>query len=149
MIPVTEPPTMPADKHARHLNVLSRLAVSIPYPVKTNARLAACVVYKNDIVSFGINEMKSHPFQAKWGTNKEAIFLHAEVSAIKNALKQISLKEFEKSTLYVCRVRYEDWTKQKIVFGLSRPCDGCIRCISTFNLRSVYYSLDDSGYQLL
>ena len=143
------PPTMAGPRHSHYMNTLSKIATDIAYPVKNNARLAACVVYKNDIVSFGINEMKSHPFQAKWGTNKEAIFLHAEVSAIKNALKQITLKEFEKSTLYVCRVRYEDWTKQRLVFGLSKPCDGCIRCISTFNLRSVYYSLDDSGYQLL
>lgn len=136
-------------KHTRYMNILSKVAADIVSPVGGNARLAACIVYKNDIVSFGINERKSHPFQARYGKNKDAVFLHAETSAIKNALKYITQDELEKSTLYVCRVKFEDYTRSKMIFGLSRPCSGCFRCINTFGIKKVIYSLDNSSFGVL
>ena len=149
-------PTMPkvskgalGDKHTKYLNVLSKIASDITFPVRKNARMSACIVYKNDIVSFGVNEMKSHPFQAKYGKNEDAIYLHAETSAIRNALKYISTEELEKSTLYVCRVKFDDSFKRKLIFGLSKPCPGCERCISTFGIKNVVYSMDNCGYQIL
>lgn len=133
-------------KHSRYLNILSKVAADIPVPVKGNNRMSACIVYKNDIVAFGINERKSHPFQAKYRKNDEAVFLHAETSAIKNALKYITVEELEKSTLYVCRIKYQDFNKRKLVFGLSKPCCGCMNCIEAFNIRNVIYTLDTAGY---
>jgi deoxycytidylate deaminase len=149
-------PRMPEDqgrasggKHTKFMNILSKLAADIPNPVGGNARLSACIVYKGDIVSFGVNEMKSHPFQARYGKNKDSVFLHAETSAIKNALKYIATEELEKSTLYICRVKFQNYTKQKLIFGLSRPCSGCFRCINTFNIKNVIYTLDGDGYATL
>ena len=104
-------------RHSRYINVLSRMAADITSPVGGNARLAACVVYKNDIVSFGLNEKKSHPFQAKYGKNSDAVYLHAETSAIKNALKYLSVEELADSSLYVCRVKFYDQNKKKLIFG--------------------------------
>lgn len=137
------------DKHSRYLNILSKLATDIVSPVSGNARLAACVVLKNNIVSFGVNEKKSHPFQARYGKNKDAVYLHAETAAIKNALKYISVAELEKATLYVCRVKFSDAAKKAFIFGLSKPCSGCFRCINTFNIKQVVYSLDKTGYSVL
>lgn len=136
-------------KHTKYMNMLSKVASDIIQPVGGNARLSACVVYKGDVVSFGINEMKSHPFQAKYGKNSDSVYLHAETSAIKNALKYITQEELEKATLYICRVKFMDYTKKQLIFGLSRPCSGCFRCISTFNIRHVVYSLDGNGYSVL
>lgn len=136
-------------KHIKYLNMLSKVAADIPQPVGGNARLSACIVYKGDIVSFGINEKKSHPFQAKYGKNADSVFLHAETSAIKNALKYITQEDLEKSTLYVCRVKYMDYTKKQMIFGLSKPCPGCFRCINTFNIRQVVFSLDGNDYSVL
>mgnify|MGYP006273456737 CR=1 FL=1 len=136
-------------RHSRYMNILSKIASDIEDPVGGNARLAACIVYRNDIISFGINRMKSHPFQAKYGKNPNSVFLHAETCAIKNALKYITEEELSKSTLYICRVKYHDAGKRDMVFGLSRPCPGCFRCINTFNIRKVVYTLDNEGYDLL
>jgi deoxycytidylate deaminase len=147
-------PTMPEDgnsssghRHARYMNILSKIAADLS-PVRS-ARLAACVVYKNDIVSFGVNEMKSHPFQARYGKNKDSVFLHAETSAIKNALRTLSYDELERSTLYVCRVRFIDFNKRGMIFGMAKPCNGCFRCINTFNIKNVIYSLDNLGFSRL
>jgi len=135
------------DKHSKYLNILSKIASDLS-PVKS-ARLAACVVYKNDIVSFGTNLMKSHPFQARYGKNKDAVYLHAETSAIKNALKYISIEDIKRCSLYICRVKYEAADKTKLIFGTAKPCPGCFKCINTFDIKNVYFTLDNQTYSVL
>lgn len=136
-----------SDRHNKFFNILSKIASDIS-PVRS-ARLAACVVLRNDIISFGVNEMKTHPFQARYGKNGNAIFLHAETSAIKNALKYIDVNELAKCSLYICRVKYYDCSKQQLIFGTAEPCPGCFRCINTFNIKNVYYTLDSQQYGVL
>ncbi|MFM7851590.1 MAG: hypothetical protein ACKO96_06630, partial [Flammeovirgaceae bacterium] len=65
---------MPSDekstegKHYKYIEMLSKIAVAIE-PVR-KARIAACLVYRNEIISFGINQMKTHPFQAQFSKNQ-------------------------------------------------------------------------------
>lgn len=112
----------------------------------TRARLAACVVYKSKIVSFGVNQYKSHPFQLLYGKNKESIFLHAEVDAIYRATKRLTSYELSRSTIYVARVKRVSTMTPDLVFGLAKPCIGCARCIATFNLKRIVYTTDDGGF---
>jgi tRNA(Arg) A34 adenosine deaminase TadA len=146
-------PIMPdspsGNRHDRYMNILAKVAWDTQSTPTGNARLASCVVLYNDIVSFGVNEMKSHPFQARYGKNKNSVYLHAETCAIKNALRYISVSDLTKSTLYTCRVKFEDQTRHKLIFGLAKPCSGCIRCISAFGIRRVVFSLDNYGYDML
>ena len=143
-------PTMPRTnnhvlgRHTKIMNILSKIARDIINPPVGNARMAACVVYRGDIVSFGVNEMKSHPFQAKYGKNENSVYLHAETAAIKNALKNITEQELSNSSLFICRVKFSDCNKTKMTFGLAKPCIGCFRCINTFNIKKVYFSLDNT-----
>ena len=134
-------------KHSKNINILSKIAVSVE-PV-AQARIAASIVYRNEIVSVGVCQKKTHPFQAQYGKNEDCIYLHAETDAIKNAIKLIGLEELAKSTLYVCRVKFEDYSKKKFLFGLAKPCIGCARAIANFNIGKVVYSLDNEGYQVL
>ena len=133
-------------KHLKILELLSLVAEEVDVSQqRSNARLAAAVVYKNEIVAIGVNQKKSHPFQAKFGKNGHAIFLHAEISAIKNALQHIDEKELSKSTLYVCRVKYVSPRKGSFTWGLAKPCVGCQRAIVTFDIKSVIYSEEGRG----
>lgn len=134
-------------KHSKNINILSKIAVSVEPVAK--ARIAASIVYKNEIISFGICQRKTHPFQAQYSKNDDCIFLHAETDAIKNAVKLLTLGELSKSTLYICRVKFEDYSKRKFLFGLAKPCIGCARAIANFNISRVIYSLDNEGYQVL
>jgi hypothetical protein len=119
-------------------------------PSSTNrARLAACLVYKNNIISYGINQMKSHPFQARFSRNSESIYLHAETDCIKNALRIIDINEISKSTLYICRIKYCDTSKKQLIWGLSKPCNGCAKAIATFNIKNVVYTCDNGFYKYL
>lgn len=134
-------------KHAKYMDILRKLAIDSE-PV-ARAKLAAMIVYKNTIISFGFNQRKSHPFQAKFGKNGDAIFLHAETDCIKNALRILDIDDLRKASLYVCRVKWDSAERNDIVYGLAKPCSGCARAIANFGIRNVYYSLDDEGYAKL
>lgn len=142
-------PTMAGkrDKNLKILDILSKLAVTVE-PV-ASARIAAAVVYKNDMISFGINQKKTHPFQVKFQRNHQSIFLHAETDAIKNALRFIDQEQLSKSTLYICRMKYIGTDRREFVQGLSKPCEGCTKAIATFDIKNVVYSLDNEGYDIL
>jgi tRNA(Arg) A34 adenosine deaminase TadA len=112
------------------------------------ARLAACITYKGKIVSFGLNRLKSHPFQLLYGKNKDALFLHAEVDAIYRAIKRLDAQELSKSTLYVARVKRASSVHKGFINGLARPCVGCARCIATFGLKKVVYTTEQ-GFDIV
>lgn len=108
---------------------------------------SALILYKNEIISVGFNRIKSHPFQKKYAKANEAIFLHAEISAIKQSLRRISLKELSKSTMYVARIRLNNENKPHFMY--SKPCDGCMRAISEFDIRKVFYTEDGGIFNQL
>ena len=118
-------------------NETFKLAQSVE-PVR-GARIAAAVVRKGKVVSFGYNHKKSHPFQAKFCKNNHAVFFHAEVHAIKNALNSVNVDDRSKCDLYIVRAKRNKENK-KWLTGLSKPCSGCQKCIDLFDLNSVYYS---------
>jgi len=131
------------------LSYLEKIAMAIDVNSCNRARLAACLVYKNDIIAVGVNQMKSHPFQQKFSKNVESIYLHAETDCLKNALRLATPQEIAKSTLYVCRVKHHDTEDRKLVWGISRPCMGCIRAIVAYDIKKVVYSCDNNGYEYL
>jgi deoxycytidylate deaminase len=136
----------PPTKHLKVLRLLSVIASDVPQMTKrSRARLAAAVVYKNQIVAVGTNQKKSHPFQHRYSPTEDAIYLHAETDVIKNALKNIDEKQLAKATLYICRVKHTAGSGSPLTWGLSKPCDGCDKAIATFNIKNVVYSLEGEG----
>jgi deoxycytidylate deaminase len=131
----------------KYFNFLAKKAQQVE-PVR-RARLAACLVYKNEIISFGYNQKKSHPFQKQYGKSEEAIFLHAEIAAIVGALKNHDLETIKKSSMYVLRLK-KVGKSPIMVQGLARPCIGCQRALAQFDIREVYYTTDQIDcYQCL
>jgi tRNA(Arg) A34 adenosine deaminase TadA len=104
-----------------------------------NQTLAACVVKRNKIISFGHNKKKTHPLQNKFNKHPQAIYLHAEIDAIKNALKRLSVENLVGSTLYIVR------TKKDGSEGLAKPCCGCMQAIESFNIGKVIYTTNAQG----
>ena len=103
--------------------------------------IAAALVYKSKIVSYGVNQMKTHPYQSKYARNEDAIFWHAETSAIYTAEK-LRFDRFEQATLYIARMKYDSSEKKNFISGLSAPCEGCFRCIKDYKIKKVIYTLD-------
>ena len=109
-------------------------------PVR-GARIAAAVVRRGKVISYGYNHKKSHPFQTRFCKNRHAVFFHAEVHAIKNALKSVDVEDLSKCELYIVRAKRNS-TNRKWITGMSKPCSGCQKCIDLFDLKSVYYSIE-------
>jgi deoxycytidylate deaminase len=116
-----------------------KLAQSVE-PVR-GARIAAAVVRRGKVISYGYNHKKTHPFQTRFCKNPHAIFFHAEVHAIKNALKSVDVEDLYKCELYIVRAK-RDKANRKWITGMSKPCSGCQKCIDLFDLKSVYYSIE-------
>lgn len=119
----------------KQVRFLSTTARDIVIPVKSS-RIAAGVYYKNELLGLGVNSYKTHPFQARYGKHEHAIYLHAEVGAIHNALKSMDDLS-RKCTLIVVRVTRDG------KLALAKPCIGCYRCIVEFNISKVYYSTNE------
>lgn len=105
---------------------------------------SAIIVYRNRIVGVGINSMKSDPLQARYSKNCHAIWIHAEIAAIKNALKVVTVDQLRKATIYIARYR-EDFATQ----GLSKPCIGCQRAIVAFGIGQIVYTCDSIGFEIV
>ena len=127
-----------------HFDILEQMA-DASEPV-FQARVVAALILKNKIISIGINKTKSHPFQKKYSTHEDAIYLHAETDAIYNALRKYNINVVAKSKLLVMRRKWLDGFKQTFVQGLAKPCSGCQRAIATFDIKEVYYTLEQKDY---
>lgn len=125
-------------KHETVLDMLKPIAIDL---ASLRWRHVACIVFKNKIVSYGFSQKKTHPFQTRFAKNDDARYWHAETNAIFNSLKAISEEDLRHSTLYVCRVKRNEFT-HKLDFGLSKPCCGCYSCIQAFQIPTTIYSLD-------
>lgn len=122
------------------VDTLSCVAQDIDQPVRCY-RLAAGVLYKNQLVGVGVNSYKTHPFQTKYSKNPHAIHLHAEISAIKNSLNKISVDDLKKSVLVIVRMKKDNklkWTK-----AMAKPCAGCMRAIADFDIKQVVYTTEE------
>lgn len=108
------------------------------------ARVAAAVVLKGRIISWGVNERKSHPFQQQFSKNEHAVYWHAETRAIWNALKRIDESKMSACDVYVARACLSD--RMEWCWGLARPCMGCSKAILTHGFRRVFYTLDKTGH---
>ena len=125
------------------VEMLTRLAVDNPGIRNNQFKFGAGIVYKNNLIATGVNSYKTHPLMAQWGQNEESICLHAEIDAIKNALRLITPSQLAKCDMYIVRVKRPEPNSTGWVHGLAKPCKGCRRAIENFDLRSVYYTTDD------
>ncbi len=108
-----------------------------------NARVVAAVVHRHrNIISIGYNSRQSHPFQLRYGRNKDSIFWHAETHAIYNALRREPISMIEKCWLYIIRLKRPYPFSKKWIPGLVRPCSGCQSCIRAHGIEHVLYTSD-------
>jgi deoxycytidylate deaminase len=124
------------------INTLTDIAIANPGIRNNQFKFGAGIVYRNHIIATGVNSYKTHPLMAQWGQNEESICLHAEIDAIKNALKIITVDQLSKCDMYIVRVKRPEPNSTQWTHGLAKPCEGCQRAIVNFDLRNVFYTVD-------
>lgn len=135
---------MITDRDKKYMAFTRRMAIQNSNS-QNRAKLAASLVIRNEIISVGYNSYKTHPLQKRFSKNIEAIFKHAEVDCIINALRYVDYDDFSKSTLYVYRVKkltkdHVDWSD-----GYSEPCCGCKQAIDHFKIKKVVFSTEEDN----
>lgn len=98
-------------------------------------RVGSIIAQRKNILSYGVNQKKTHPIQAKFSCRKHvAAWLHAETHAISNA----KAGDLIGSDCYVARVLMDgSW-------GNSRPCNGCMDALKYYGVRRTIYYCDGS-----
>lgn len=92
-----------------------------------------CAILKtNKNIYYGYNQKKTHPLQKKFSKNPWAIYLHAEIDAIRQAYKVGG--NISDSTLYVARTLIDNTPANAC------PCNGCQQAINHFGIDKVYFS---------
>lgn len=124
------------------LRYLSTIAEDV-VPVGA-ARIAAAIVYKNELISVGVCSYKSHPLQKHYGRNPHSIYLHAEVDALIKARSRMGERgiSLKKCTLYVARVKRASSNSTGFIAGLAKPCEGCMKAIHEAGLINIVYTED-------
>lgn len=134
------------NRHEKYLEQLFMMAMDLE-PVGA-ARIMACVVSKNNnIIAFGHNDSKTSPHQKLHSQCEHKIFKHAEIDAIRNAVKRVRFRGVVDTTLYVCRAKINE--NGEWCYGLSKPCGGCYSYIKQHNLKRVFYSKNNKGYSII
>lgn len=113
------------------------------------ARLAAGIWVKNELVALGWNQAKSHPLQKRFPKAPGYVYLHAEIHAITMALKKMNPEELmaARTTLIVVRAKRESGKRNASwVRGLAKPCVGCQAAILHFQMKEVIWSEDGGGH---
>ncbi len=122
------------------VEMLTRLAIENP-GTRTRYKMAAGIVHKRHLISTGVNSYKTHPLMQSPGYHREQIYMHAEVDAIRNALRLINQEQLTKSSIYIVRVK-KAGVSNGYQYGLAKPCKGCARMIASFGIERVWWSLD-------
>lgn len=112
-------------------------------------KLAAAIVRNGKVISIGVNSKKTHPLQARFRKNEHAIFLHAEIDAIKKALGQMNVDDFSRCDIYIARAKKLTPIDTEHSWGLSRPCPGCLRAIMQFGFKRIIYTTESGNPKII
>lgn len=130
--------------HKRRLESLFNLAAEIEPQHK--ARIVAAIYYGKQRLCVARNRVRTDPFHYSFSHSLHKIHLHAETSAIKQAIALVGLAKLEYCVLYVARAKI---IQGQFHYGLVKPCVGCQRAIQEFNIRECWYTLEQGSMERL
>ena len=134
------------EMNTKIIEMLNRLAEDNPGIRNRQFKFGAGIVYRGNLIATGVNSYKTHPMMVQWGQNEDSICLHAEIDAIKNALRLITPSQLSRCDMYIVRVKRPYTTAQTWVHGLAKPCVGCMRALLNFGLEKVYFTTNCHGH---
>lgn len=144
---LSRPGSSPGARTNRFFAYLRKLAIENE-GVQGRFKLAAAVVYKKYVIATGVNSYKTHPIMNGEGYRKGQVFLHAEMDAIRNALKLIDIEQLAQCDLYVVRVKRPHNKSNEWIYGLAKPCPGCTKAIANFGIKNIFYSENEDDLEL-
>ena len=128
-----------------HLKKLTKLAVDTGgFDTHRRVPMAAGIVYKRQLIATGTNRSKTHPLMMSEGYRPDQKFMHAEVDAIRNALRLITPAQLAQCEIHIVRVKRPHISSNRWVYGLAKPCAGCANIIEKYGIKQVFWTQDES-----
>ena len=106
--------------------------------------MAAGIVYKRHLIATGTNQPKTHPLMLTEGYREDQRYRHAEVDAIRNALRLITVEQLKRCELHIVRVKRPHIASNNWVYGLAKPCAGCTNVLKRYGIEQVFWTKDGS-----
>lgn len=97
-------------------------------------RMAAIIVKRKKVLGRGLNSRRSHPLQKLFSKSDVKIALHAEISAIIDALRNNEEEELKGATIFVARV-LKNGSR-----AIAKPCIICERAIKAYGITATYWT---------
>ena len=101
-------------------------------------RLGACVSIGRKVLGVGYNKVNRH--QSKVKTDSWNGSLHAEISAVLDALRKYPVEKLKGATVTVVRVDSAGKLK------LALPCKNCYNSLRNLGIKEVRFSNDVGGF---
>ncbi len=105
-------------------------------PIRGLPQMGAVIAKRRKIISVGLNSFKSDPLQSRFSRHPLAICKHAEIDAIKNAIKSEKTKDLSGATIYVARVLRNGER------AIAKPCEGCMKALEAHGISRVFWTTD-------
>ncbi len=106
-------------------------------PIDDLPKMAAVLIdSKGKIVAIGMNRLKSHPLQKRYARNHHSILLHAEIDALRRAVKTHTRAEIAEMSIFVARVNKNGLP------CLAKPCKGYEQDLKAFGIKSIVWTED-------
>lgn len=129
--------------HSMHLKKLTKLAIESG-GWGQRVPMAAGIVYRKHLIATGVNAPKTHPLMMTEGYRDDQRYRHAEVDAIRNALRLITAEQLKRCSLHIVRVKRPYIASKTWVHGLAKPCAGCTNVIENYGIERVFWTEDES-----
>lgn len=97
-------------------------------------KMAAIIAKRKRVLGVGLNSRRSHPLQKIFSRSDVKIALHAEISAIIDALKKFDESDLSGATIFVARVLKNGRR------GIAKPCPICEKALRAYGIDTVYYT---------
>ena len=121
---LSEQPTQDLSDH--EISLLDRATELARTSHNPRFKVGAIIAERGKVISYGVNQLKTHPFQAKW--NQHSSCLHAEMDALLTA-QRLSCFDPHKSTVIVSRIGSNKKT------DCSYPCKYCYPALAHVGIR--------------
>lgn len=113
-------------------------------------KVGCVLMLKNKILAIGYNSTKTYPIQKKYNQFRKFSridktthngFIHAEMMCLQKT-KYLKIN-WEDVVLYVARIKVDGSQ------GLAKPCPACIKAIKERGVGTIYYTLEETGFDIL
>jgi tRNA(Arg) A34 adenosine deaminase TadA len=97
-------------------------------------KMAAIISKRKRVLGIGFNSRKTHPLQRRFSDHDLKVCIHAEIDALRDALRNYDEEAIRGAEIFVARVLKNGSP------ATAKPCKTCQVALDTFGIAAVYWT---------